>query len=147
MTAKPTNCRTKRRGSATVEFAVLLPILITIGLLCVDFGRFAHVYIAVTNAAGAGAALGSLTPVTPTSKPTWDADIRQVIEHELAGNAWFRAEDLVIPEPEVTDENNLMRLVRVEVQYPFQTLVTWSFLPGYNDPLILSRVVVMRTTR
>src|SRR2546423_13511130 len=45
-----------RHAVAAVELAVLLPVLTTIVLGCVDFGRFAYNYIAVTNAARAGAA-------------------------------------------------------------------------------------------
>jgi Flp pilus assembly protein TadG len=42
-----------RRGAAAVEFALILPLLVTLVLACVDFGQFAYNYIAVTNAARA----------------------------------------------------------------------------------------------
>ena len=48
-----------RRGHAAVEFALILPLLVTIIFACIDLGRFAHTYIAVTNAARAGAGFGS----------------------------------------------------------------------------------------
>ncbi len=146
MKTNPSKRQAKRAGSATVEFAILLPILITIGLLCVDFGRFAHSYIAVTNAARAGAAFGSMKPVTATSLPTWNAGIRAAVEDELAGNAWFDRSQLIVDQDSF-GENNGMRRVRVEVSYPFQTIVSWSLIPGYNDPVMLSRVVVMRGIR
>ena len=40
----------KRRGSATVELAVILSVLMLIAFGCVDLGRFAYTYIAVTSA-------------------------------------------------------------------------------------------------
>ena len=37
----------RRRGAAAAELAILLPVLVTIVLGCVDFGRFVYNYIAV----------------------------------------------------------------------------------------------------
>jgi Flp pilus assembly protein TadG len=136
-----------RRGSATVEFAVLLPILMTIALLCVDFGRFAHSFIAVTNAARAGAGEASLHPVTPASRPAWEAVIHDAVETELASNSWYDPAKLEIPSPQSIEESPGVHRVVVEVRYPFETVINWPFLPGYNEPVILKRVVVMRTIR
>jgi Flp pilus assembly protein TadG len=44
----------RRRGASATELAIILPLFITIVLSCVDFGRFAYTYIAVSNAARAG---------------------------------------------------------------------------------------------
>lgn len=44
-----------RRGSATVELAVVLPVLMLFALLAVDFGRFGKYSITVANAARNGA--------------------------------------------------------------------------------------------
>jgi Flp pilus assembly protein TadG len=46
----------RRRGAAAAELAMILPLMLILVLGCVDFGRFAYSYIAVTNAARAGAA-------------------------------------------------------------------------------------------
>ena len=116
-------------------------------LLTVDFGRFCHSFIAVNNAARAGGSIASFHPVTPASKPLWDAAIRQAVENELEGNAWFDASKLTMPPPNVIDEGNGLRRVEVDVTYPFQTLINWPLLPGYNDPVNLRRVVVMRMVR
>ncbi len=40
-----------RRGVAATEFALILPLFLLIVLGCIDYGRFAHTYIAVTNGA------------------------------------------------------------------------------------------------
>jgi hypothetical protein len=116
-------------------------------LLTVDFGRFAHTFIAVNNAARAGAGIGSFNNTTPTSKPLWDAAIQQAVEDELATNPWFDPGELVVAVPVLIDEGNGLRRVEVDVTYPFQTLINWPFLPGYNDPVNLRRVVVMRIVR
>jgi Flp pilus assembly protein TadG len=139
--------KNRRRGSITVEFAILLPVLLTLMLLTVDFGRFAHTFIAVSNAARAGASIGSFNVTTPGSKPLWDAAIRQAVEDELATNIWFDPADLFVATPVLIDEGNGLRRVEVDVTYPFQTLINWPFLANYNDPVDLRRVVVMRIVR
>jgi hypothetical protein len=139
--------RILRRGSATIELAILLPLLLTIALICVDFGRFVHGYIAVTNAAREGAYYGSLHPVTTGTRAAWDAAIRQVARDEMTSNSWFDPADMIVPAPQLIDEGSAFRRVEVEVQYPFQTVINWPLLPGYNDPITLSRKVVMRGIR
>jgi len=137
----------RRRGSTTVEFAVLLPLLLTVALLCVDFGRFAHYFIAVKNAARTGAGFGSTHRVTTATRPVWNAAIRQKVQDELDENSWFAADQLMVATPQIIDEGDGFSRVRVEVSYAFHTLVNWPFLPGYNDPIALRHVAVMRTTR
>ncbi len=136
-----------RKASTTVEFAILLPILMTMALLCVDYGRFAHILIAVTNAARAGAAHGSVHTVPTYNKPTWDAAVKQIVADELATNSWFDPAQLVVPPPQITQEANGIQRISVEVQYPFDTFVNWPFLPGYNDTIILRRTVVLPLVR
>jgi Flp pilus assembly protein TadG len=143
----PPRKSSRRRGSITLEFVVLLPVLLSLMLLTVDFGRFAHTYIAVSNAARAGASIGSFNAATPASKPLWDAAIHQAVADELATNTWFDAGDLVVAAPVLIDEGNGLRRVQVDVTYPFQTLINWPFLPGYSDPVDLRHVVVMRLVR
>ena len=141
----------RRRGSATLEMAIMLPLLLMVGLISVDFGRFANSHIAVTNAARAGAGLGSMNRVTPATQPIWEAAIRVAVETELAGN-WFyddpESGDLTMnPAPVSIDEGNGFSRIEVTVSYPFTTIVNWPFLPGYNDPLILTKTVAMRLVR
>ena len=47
--------RPRRRGVSAVEFALILPLLLTLVGGAVDFGRCFYTHIAVTNAARAGA--------------------------------------------------------------------------------------------
>jgi Flp pilus assembly protein TadG len=136
-----------RRGSTILELAILLPLLLTIALLCVDFGRFAHTYIAVNNAARAGAAYACMHPFTPVSQATWEANTRQAVVDEMDASGWFDSNKLQIPAPQSFNEGSGRWRVRVEVCYAFETLINWPFLPGYNDPIQLTKVVVMRTIR
>jgi PKD repeat protein len=54
------------RGQATVEFALLLPMLLLLLLFALDFGRLFFSYIQVTNAAREGAAYAAGNPTDPT---------------------------------------------------------------------------------
>ena len=145
------NKKRRRRGSITLEFAILLPVLLTLVVLCVDFGRFTHSFIAVTNAARAGAGYGSLHPVTPATRPAWNAAVEQAVINELSGNGWFdeQPSDLTISTPEVIDEGNGLIRVRVEVTFQFRTFLNWPLLPDFDEdnPIPLRRAVVMRMIR
>lgn len=132
----------RRQGAVAVEFAIILPLLMTIVLACVDFGRFAHTYIAVTNAARAGAGFASFHPFTATTRQLWDDRTRETVETEM-GSA-FDANKIDVPSPVVSVDADGFERVRVKVSYPFATLAAWPFLP--ND-LILTRAVEMRFVR
>ena len=133
-----------RRGAAAVEFALVLPVLITIVLGCVDFGRFASTYIAVTNAARVGASFGSLNPVTSVTQADWEQRIHELVVAEM-GDEYDpeRSTDLQIS-PVITVEADGQKRVRVTVSYVFNTVVSWPLLPGN---MTLSRAVEMRVIR
>jgi len=53
------------RGQALLELALMLPLLILILLIAIDFGRVFHTYISLTNAAREGAAFATREGVNP----------------------------------------------------------------------------------
>src|SRR5262245_51604636 len=69
----------RRRGASATELAVILPLFITIVLGCVDFGRFAYTYIAVSNAARAAAAWEMMNPPGSMTSPStgWQNQVKQ----------------------------------------------------------------------
>src|SRR5713101_4412469 len=90
------NWRASRQGTAAVEFALILPILMLLLLGCIDFGRFPHSYIAVTNAARAGAGFGSVNPYTTASATTWKADIKSAVVDEMSKLNGFDSTNLTV---------------------------------------------------
>jgi Flp pilus assembly protein TadG len=137
-------CRSRgadRKGATATELALVLPVLITIVLACVDFGRFGYMYIAVSNSARAGAGAGYLKKVSSRTLTNWRNEIRAVATSELSGQMHFDATRLTIPDPQVIVEGNGMRRVQVQVSYRFSMLVPWPFLPNEFQ---LSRTVEMR---
>lgn len=133
-----------RRGVAAAEFALILPLLVTIVFGCVDFGRFAHSYIAVTNAARAGAGFASFNPYTSTTQSTWQSQVTQAVIDEMSQMNGFNSSNLTVSTPVVTTDANGLKRVRVDVSYPFQTIVTWPAIP---KQVTLRRAVEMRMIR
>ena len=121
------NCR-RTTGAALVELALILPLLILIVLGCVDFGRFATSYTAVTNAAREGANFGSTHPFTGTTQALWVQKITAAVTDEMSGIPGFSADQMSVSEPTVIASNDDAR-VRVEVTYTFQPAIRWPLLP------------------
>ena len=62
---------TARSGQAMVEFALLLPVLLLLLVVAIDFGRLFATFVAINNAAreGAAYAAGHPTQVTSADNP------------------------------------------------------------------------------
>jgi Flp pilus assembly protein TadG len=150
-----------RRGLAAVELAAVLPLLLTIVLACVDFGRFGYAYIAVSNAAREGAAFAGRTPWTSGTDAVWQLRLRATVEDELGcgeAGSRFVASNVTIAIPTqttisngkttittpVTTDPDKTKRVGIRVLYPFSTLVSWPGIPGQ---MTLARTVTMRVYR
>jgi Flp pilus assembly protein TadG len=136
--------RANRCGAVLVEFALVLPILVTIVLAAIDFGRFAHSHIAVTNSARVGAGYACTHPFTTGTQSLWQTKIREAVKNEMQGVANYDNTLLAMTSPLVTTDSDGQKRVRVEVKYPFQTLVTWPFVPS---SFLMTRAVEMRFIR
>src|SRR5262245_39545107 len=76
----------KRRGAAAVEFMAILPVLTTLLLAGIDFGRFGYRYLQVQNAAMAAANYGAMNPYDVTSaseRSIWVAQIKTRAQDEM----------------------------------------------------------------
>lgn len=133
-----------RRGAAALELALILPLLVTLVLACVDFGRFASTYIGVTNGARSGAGVASFNPVTASTQSIWNAAIRQAVVDEMEQIPAFDPALLTVPSAQLVVEADGLKRVRVEASYPFEMIVSWPFLP---NSLTLTRAVEMRVIR
>ena len=133
--------RSRRRGAAAVEFAFVLPLLVLIVLGCIDFGRFAYSYIAITNAARAGAGYGCTHTFTVATFPAWQAKTKQAAADEMSG---FDPSLFQIADPLFIPESPTLWQVQVEVSYTFQTFIDW---PGIPNQVPMYRKVIMRNVR
>ncbi len=134
--------RHRRSGAAAVEFAIVLPVLVTILLGATDFGRFAYSAVAIANAARAGAAYGSMNS-SSSSYSTWQTGIETAVTDELANSSAFSAGSVTTTVATTTENTGLTR-VSVQVTYPFTTIVSWSYLPSSFN---LTHTCVMRCLR
>jgi Flp pilus assembly protein TadG len=133
-----------RRGGVLIEFALVLPVMVTLVLAALDFGRFAYFHMAVTNSARVGAGYGSMHPYTSTTQATWQANIRDAVKKEMQGIPNYNDNLLTMSSPQVTTDSDGQKRVRIQVQYPFNTLISWPFIPSN---FTLRRAVEMRFTR
>ncbi len=128
---------------AALEFAIVLPILLTILLGATDFGRFSHSRIAIVNAARCGAAYASMNPYDSTNPAAWNAGVQKAVTDELSESVAFNPSKLTVTTAVVSDSGGLKR-IGVKVSYPFRMLIDWPLLPSAMD---LQDTVVMRGIR
>lgn len=145
----PGTCKTggRRDGAASLEFALLLPLLLTLILGAIDFGRFAHSLIAVTNASRAGAGFASNHPTTNASLANWKAKVREIVLAELSqtlpGTGLVENDvTTTIPAPTISGTGaSLRKSVSVTVSAPFRSVLSWPLLP---QNVTLTRTTVFR---
>src|SRR5262245_22686688 len=115
----------RRRGASAAEMAIILPIMVTIVLGTVDFGRFAYNYVAVTNAARAGAAWVMLNPPNNMSSPSagWQTQKTQTVSDEMSLQPNFQSGSLTVNTVTPTSETGGTWRFTVTASYPFQTIV------------------------
>jgi Flp pilus assembly protein TadG len=144
----------RRRGASAVELAVILPIFATLVLATVDFGRFAYNYIAVTNAARAGAAWVMMNPPNNMASPSagWQSQNSQTVSSEMSLQPNFQSGSLTVSNVTPTSETGGTWRFTVTASYPFQTIVNWNIsMMGYSigipNSMTLQNSVTMRGIR
>jgi Flp pilus assembly protein TadG len=124
--------RRVRRGATAVEFAIMLPLFLTILCLSVDFGQAFYAFITICSSARDGAVYASTT-VNGSGDGTGTGNIAKADAANLVqGN-------LHVSLANATDSGG-GTAVNVTVTYPFQT-VTNYLIP---DSVTLSKTVRMR---
>jgi Flp pilus assembly protein TadG len=126
-----------------VEFALILPLLVTLVLGCVDFGRFAYSYVALTNAAQAGANYATSNSYLAAGASQWTTQVQQEAANEMNQQTGYNSQNLTVS-VSTTLEGVALRRVQVTATYPFKTIVNW---PGISSNVTMSRTVVMRSIR
>lgn len=120
----------RRRASATVELAVLLPFLMFMFVVTIDYCRVFYFSIILANCARNGAVYGS----DPYTAANMSAPYNSVEVAALAD-----ATDLS-PQPTVQTTYG-SNYVEVSVSYPFKTLTSYPGIPAQID---LKRTVRMQ---
>jgi Flp pilus assembly protein TadG len=129
-----------RKGASAVEMAVVLPVLLLLGIGCVETGRAIAAHAGLANAARAGADWAATHRVTSFTRDAWEAQIRQEVEGELQSVPGIRPADVQLDVETTTEPDGGIR-VRVSVAQVYQSLVAWPLLP---QQLPLERSLVVR---
>jgi Flp pilus assembly protein TadG len=123
--------RCRRSATAVVELAVLLPLLILLFLVAVDFARVFYFSLTLTNCARAGALYAS-DPVAATESPFPDFQSAALADCTN-----------ITPQPTITSTNGVdtsgRAFVAVTANYSFNTVTKF--------PVIPSQVQLTRTVR
>jgi hypothetical protein len=126
-----------------VELTIILVVLLTVVFGCIDLGRFATTDIALTNAAREAAWVGGMNPYNERTYERWKNSVRQAALDELQGIPHFAPADLKMIDP-VRSGDDELGSVRVEVSYPFATLMPW---PAVGRPIEMTRSAEMPVVR
>jgi Flp pilus assembly protein TadG len=146
--SRMTECRSRagdprRRGTAALEFVIVLPVLFVIVIGATDLSRIMHAENVVSNAARAGAAYGATHQYSDYASADWESRVEEAVRQEAAHVPSYD-EDLL--DVDVTTETDQLggRNIRVEVTYPFELVIDW---PGWPAQIVLTRQVTMRAHR
>jgi len=125
--------RTRRSdGQALVEFALLVPLLVIIILVIIEFGRIWMTMNVLASAAREGARVAAVTSASSFPNP---AQVQTAVDNVLT------AADITGATITTTGPNAANQVtVRVQITY---SVVTGSFVPGLSSSMPLSRSVVM----
>jgi Flp pilus assembly protein TadG len=132
MRTAPRRDEQRRKGAATVEFAVLLPLLMFLFGIGVDFARAFYAHLIITNAARSGAYYGA-------NDPTYAADTAGIKAAALKDTTDLGA-SVNVTSSTYTDASGNQYL-KVNVTYPFQTVTPF---PGVPSPLTINQTCTMR---
>lgn len=93
----PKRNRSGERGGAALEFAVVLPVLLLLGIGVADFGRAFFTGITVASAARAGAQWGAHdvdnTDDTVSMRQKAEADADNILPITVAARQWCKCPD------------------------------------------------------
>jgi len=142
--------RASRRGTATVEFAIMLPLLLTMALGTIEFGNALNASKRMISAAKSGARFASMDWTdklaegeTPNQKVL--RDVRNFLDASgLPGNA----ATVTITHAEgngefdLSDPDNNLELFRVEILLPYNAVSV--FPNNFFDSRVLRESIVQR---
>lgn len=111
-----------RRGQALVEFALVLPVLLILTMLIIQYGIIAFTTSGLTNLSREGARFAATAPAS-------DKDIKQHIRNVLPPSINYSDLTITITPDEGTDARKLnsKELVYVSISYPMSKKL---FLPS-----------------
>jgi Flp pilus assembly protein TadG len=133
----------RRRGTAALEFVIVLPVLMVIVIGAADLSRMLHYKNVLTNASRTGAAYGATHAVSDYTYDDWVARVEARTLEEAVNLPGYDSRQVDITVTKFDDADGSQR-VQVETTYPFEMLIDW---PGWPKKLTLHHSVCMRRYR
>jgi Flp pilus assembly protein TadG len=143
--------RDKRTGTATIELALLLPLLLLIALGAIDFGRVFYMSVEVANAARAGVQYGAQSTATSQDYPGMvnaaKNDAPDISGMTASATRWCECSGSSTTFD--CSQNNCLNsnpkvpeiYVQVSTQATFNTMMKY---PGIPTTILLSKQATMR---
>ena len=131
------------RGTAALEFVIVLPVLMVIFIGAADLSRMLHYKNVLTNASRTGAAYGATHAVSDYTYDEWVARVEARTLEEAVNLPGYDSRLIDITVTTFDDADGSQR-VQVETTYPFEMLIDW---PGWPKKLNLHHSVCMRMYR
>lgn len=126
-----------QRGTATVEFGLLLPVLVLVLSGIVEFGMALYDKAVITNASREGARAGIVLRVPPVQSSEITARVRNYTDNALL--TLGASSPVTVDFPVQTNPDHLA----VRVSYTFRGLALGTLLSAVNAPLVLTSTTVM----
>ncbi len=120
------------RGSAAVEFAIVVPVLLLLVLGTVELGRLFYFQNTITNAARVGARTMAIEAPAANPNAVTDA-VSATVNAAAVAPALTSAQVTVSPAACPPPANNQVVYVTVTITYPIQQLT--GFLPVFPTAL------------
>lgn len=138
--AASTHPRSGQRGLAVVEFALVLPVLLTVLLAVIELGVMLYNQAVLTQASREGARVGI---VLREPKPG-ASEIRQAVLARTQG-ALIALRGSASPEVQVQQSSPAAypNPLQVTVRYPYAGLALGPLLSALDQPVVLSATTVM----
>jgi len=132
--------RDGQRGAAIVEFALVLPLLLTLVLGAIDWGWYFFIDQLVTNAAREGARAGTMLP--PTSSDSDATAAATGASNNYLTSVQLKATGVAATTVTVTTAGGSTKAVQVTITYPVGSLT--GFMPPALLPVNAVGLSVMR---
>jgi len=131
-----------RRGAVTLEFALVVPVLVLLLTGILEFGRIGLLGVPIAEAARAGAIYGSMNPPDSLNPNDWSQQCELRAREVLANQAGINP-SLVQVQCTYTTGSPVNRAT-VQVRYPFTLLTGWTPSP---TNLLIQRTAVLPVIR
>jgi Flp pilus assembly protein TadG len=132
MSQKPVSFRGAKKGAAAVEFALILPLFLTLLFCTLDYGWMFFQQLAITSAAREGARAGALAPEGSTN-----TEVRTLVGASV--NSFLTANTIPLVDATTTTtitaaSGSTPATVSVKVELVFRPIVGVFFLPSGAQP-------------